>query len=135
MKNSQINRKKPTVRWSLTWILRVIDYKEVSWGSKIHVRTYVYVSKYVRLLISSDVNIRADFGSKCSAFYGGRPHGRFSNLRFEAIMMMIMMMMMMMMIIIIIIIIITIIIIFLLLVLYLMLTFPNFTSQLTSTIQ
>ena len=43
------------------------------------------VSKYVRVLISSDVNIRADFGGKCSAFYGGRPHGRFSNLRFEAI--------------------------------------------------
>ena len=31
---------------------------------------------------SSDVNIRADFVGKFSACYGGRPRGRFSNLRF-----------------------------------------------------
>ena len=33
---------------------------------------------------SSDVNIRPDFVGKFSAVYGGRPRGRFSNLRFRA---------------------------------------------------
>ena len=39
-------------------------------------------TKYLALV--SDVNIRADFVGKFSAYYGCRPRGRFSNLRFGA---------------------------------------------------
>ena len=33
--------------------------------------------------INSDVNIRANFVGRFSACYSGRPHGRFSDLRFS----------------------------------------------------
>ena len=41
-----------------------------------------FVKDFTDLFRNSDINIRADFVGKFSACYGGRPRGRFSNLRF-----------------------------------------------------